>query len=89
MSLRLYVAGNGPNSSAARANLQTVIRDSDGDGPRVELEVVDVLKDPLRALEDGILVSPTLVRLSPRPTVRIVGNLSDLDTVRFALGLSS
>ena len=42
-----------------------------------KLEIVDVLQFPLRALADGILVTPSLAKLSPSPTAKIVGNLSD------------
>lgn len=84
--MRLYVAGGAPNSAAAMANLQVLIDEARTTFGPVALEVIDVLKEPGRALADGILVSPTLVRLSPLPMVRIVGNLSDRATVRLALG---
>ena len=43
-------------------------------------------REPLRALVEGILVTPTLVRLSP-PVRHIVGDLSDRAIVLRALGL--
>lgn len=85
--LRLYVAGNAPNSTAALHNLKAILPADDHAHRLVELEVVDVLEQPGRALADGVLVSPTLLRLSPAPVVRIVGNLSDRETVRAALKL--
>lgn len=42
-----------------------------------ELEVVDTAKEPLRAMEDGIVVTPTLVKLAPEPRWSIVGDLSE------------
>ena len=48
------------------------------------LRVVDILREPLRALVEGILVTPTLVRLSP-PVRHIVGDLSDRAIVLRAL----
>jgi hypothetical protein len=48
--------------------------------------VVDILQEPLRALVEGILVTPTLVRLSP-PVRHIVGDLRDRGIVLRALGL--
>jgi hypothetical protein len=48
--------------------------------------VVDILREPLLALVEGILVTPTLVRLSP-PVRHIVGDLSDRAIVLCALGL--
>lgn len=88
MLLRLYVAGHAPNSAAALTNLRALLPAGETAEGSVELEVVDVLKDPGRALAEGVLVSPTLVRLSPLPVVRIVGSLSDRQTVRLALGLA-
>jgi len=51
------------------------------------LEVVDVLEHPRRAMADGVLVSPSLTRVHPRPGVNLVGNLSDRAKVLHALGL--
>jgi len=52
-----------------------------------KLEIVDVLEQPLRALADGILVTPSLAKLSPSPAANIVGNLSDKSGVMRALGI--
>ena len=83
--LRLYLAGQGPNSTAARANLSRLL---DGvDQSRYSLEVVDCLRDPLRALEQGVLVTPTLVRVTPEPPVTIIGTLRDAGGVMEMLGL--
>lgn len=85
--LRLYLAGEGPNSTAARANLARLL---DGvDRSRYSLEVVDCLRDPLRALEQGVLVTPTLVRVQPEPPVTIIGTLRDARGVMGMLGLST
>lgn len=83
--LRLYVADNAPNSVRAMSNLQAIY-DEHLAGRR-ELEVVDVLQEPQRALDDNVLVTPTLVKLSPLPEVKIVGNLSDKARVLSALGV--
>ena len=50
-------------------------------------EIVDVLRQPRRALEDSVLVTPMLLKLSPRPICRIVGNLDDTSRVLRLLGL--
>jgi circadian clock protein KaiB len=42
----------------------------------------------LRALSDGIIVTPTLVRVLPLPVRQIVGTLSDTDNVIQTLGLT-
>ena len=83
--MRLYVASNAPNSLLAIANLTAICNEFlQGN---FKLEVVDVLEEPLRALADGILVTPSLAKLSPSPTTHIVGNLSDKKSVLQALGI--
>lgn len=73
--LRLYIAGNSPNSVHARANLSQVL---DGFKTKpVQTEVVDVLIDGHIALQDGVLLTPTLMRVCPEPEMRVIGDLSD------------
>jgi circadian clock protein KaiB len=82
--LRLYVAGNAPNSVHAIANAKALFA---AQPSRVYvLEIVDLLVDPLRALTDGIIVTPTLLKLSPGPICKVIGRLSDTDAVLAALG---
>ena len=83
---RLYVADETPNSARAVANLQSIGKEYLQD--RYTLEVVDILQEPLRALSEGVLVTPTLVRLSPLPARTIVGDLSELAAALLALGLA-
>lgn len=82
--LRLFVAGDAPNSVLARKNLGLALADVSVDQARVE--VVDVLTDPERALRDRVLVTPMLVRIAPAPERRIVGCLRDVAGLRIALG---
>jgi circadian clock protein KaiB len=82
---RLYVAGDAQNSTQAVANLTALCRAYLED--RHAIEVVNVFKDPKRALADGILMTPTLVKLAPSPSFRIVGTLSQTQPVLQALGL--
>lgn len=56
---------------------------------RFELEIVDVLKDPARAVRDGVLATPTLVRVAPPPPARIIGDYTDRIRVLAALELGS
>ncbi len=82
---RLYLAGGAPNSVRALANLYAICRQHYPESHRIE--VIDVLKEPMRALAEAILVTPTLVKLSPAPEVQIIGNLSEEEEVLRALGL--
>jgi circadian clock protein KaiB len=82
---RLYVAGDATNSTQAIANLAAICRAYLPD--RHEVEIVDVFREPKRALADGILMTPTLVKLAPLPGQRIVGTLRRTRAVLQALGL--
>ncbi len=84
--LRLYIADSAPNSTRAIANLAAICKQHFGD--RFELEIIDVLEYPQRALADGILVTPSLTKISPSPSAKIVGNLSDTASVLLALGIA-
>jgi circadian clock protein KaiB len=82
---RLYLAGGAPNSVRAFANLYALCRKHFPGSHRIE--VIDVLKEPLRALEEAIFVTPTVVKLFPLPAQQIIGDLSEEDAVLSALGL--
>jgi len=84
--LRLFVAGEEPNSKQARENLMKFCEDHlKGD---YKIEIVDVLEDFEAALKNNILLTPALVVVSASPPVTIFGNLSDTEKVLSALGLS-
>ncbi|MFA5864725.1 MAG: circadian clock KaiB family protein [Phycisphaerae bacterium] len=84
--LRLFTAGNGPNSKKALANLRCLCQEHLKG--RCTIETVDVVKDFQAAVRDNILVTPALILVAPRPRVTVLGNLSDLPTVLAALRLS-
>jgi len=84
---RLYVADHARNSLLAIANLNALCRTHLPD--RHEIEVVDVFREPKRALEDGIFLTPTLVKFEPSPKRSVVGTLSQTQSVLHALGLES
>jgi circadian clock protein KaiB len=83
--MRLYIANNAPNSARAVANLAAICKEYLED--KFKLEIIDVLEHPLRALADGILVTPSLAKISPLPAAKIVGNLDEKSSVLRALGL--
>lgn len=82
---RIYLAGGAPNSVLALANLYAICRKHFPDS--FQIEVIDVLKEPLRALAEAILVTPTVVKVSPAPEQQIIGNLSETNEVLRALNL--
>ena len=85
LSLRLFVAGDSPDSAIAIANLKALFPRSESSD--VEVEIVDVQREPARAARDRIMVTPTLLKLSPSPTCRILGNLKNRDALLHLLGI--
>jgi circadian clock protein KaiB len=83
--LRLYVAGDAPNSMTAVANLRAVIAGC-ADG-RAEVEIIDILREPERGLHDGVFVTPMLVKVEPAPERRVLGSLCDRRFLLAVLGL--
>lgn len=85
-SFRLYVTGATQSSSRAISLIKTFCEQFLKG--RYLLEVVDVYQQPALAEEERILATPTLVRTSPLPLRRIVGNLADPHRLQAGLGIS-
>ena len=56
-------------------------------GDDAALDVIDLRERPEIAEEERILATPLLVRVSPEPVRRLVGDLSDAERVVWTLGL--
>ncbi len=82
---RLYVVDEGPGSARAIANLSAICKNHLPDNHQIE--IVDLLQDPRRVLSDHILATPTLIKLSPAPVRKIIGDLGQEAKVLLALGL--
>jgi circadian clock protein KaiB len=85
LTLTLYVSAGAPNSMLAISNLEALCRDPAL--AKANIEIVDVFREPDRALEASVLLTPTLVREAPGDPVIILGNLSDTKIVLNALVL--
>jgi circadian clock protein KaiB len=85
--LRLYV--NGKTSLKTIVTLQNLTELCENHlAGRYQLEVIDLVEDFAQATEDRIIALPTLVRRSPGPVRKIIGDLSNTDQVMAALGLT-
>jgi circadian clock protein KaiB len=72
---RLYVAGNSANSLQATMNFRVFCAEH---LPELhQIEIIDVLLEPKRALEEGVFLTPTLVKLAPQPVLKIIGTLKE------------
>lgn len=74
LEIRLYIAGNGPNSTLAVENLKKLCRrQAMGENA---FQLIDIVSDPNRALVDEIFFTPMLVVRHGDDVRRFVGNLS-------------
>ena len=53
--------------------------------PDHHIEIIDVFEHAERALADGIIVTPTLVKVAPGPKQVIMGDLSNIPRVLSAI----
>ncbi len=83
--LRLYVTGSTPQCTRAISNIKAICEARLKD--RYVLTVVDLYTDKERAKQDQIVVAPTLIRKLPLPVRRLIGDLSQIERVLFALDL--
>jgi circadian clock protein KaiB len=79
----LFVADGERNSQQARERLAQLC--AQYLNRPYKIVIYDVLEDYTFALEHRVLVTPTLIRVSPLPRVMIVGNLRDTSIVLAAL----
>jgi len=84
--LRLYVAGQTRETDNAVNNLKLICEEQLNG--RYHLKVIDLTDQPQLARVDQILAIPTLVRKSPAPMRKIIGDLSDTTRVLAALNLT-
>jgi len=83
--LELYVSDGSDVSRRAIADLERLCA-----GPRGlewDVRIIDVLQDPRRAERARIVATPTLLRVSPGPERRVIGDLSDRERTLLALDL--
>jgi circadian clock protein KaiB len=83
LRLRLYVNEGTPEAGHVEQNLAHLFDDL---GMDYEVEVLDVREHPAEAERDRVVLTPTLIRLTP-PQLRVAGDLSDVEAALDGLGL--
>lgn len=83
---RIFVSGASVRSVRAVENLRELCGTKLGSGA-AQIEVIDVLATPERAEQEKVIATPTVMRLSPPPSRRVIGDLADFDLAAAALGL--
>ena len=86
--LRLFVAGDEPNSASAKASLHRICSTylSERD---FRIEIIDVLRDSRPAREESILVTPALIVQAEGTRTVVFGNLAEPGKVLAALQMGS
>jgi circadian clock protein KaiB len=77
--LRLFVIDNQPNSARAVINIKTIC-DKHLKG-KCELDIIDLSQQPALALSEDIIAVPILIKKFPLPEIRLIGDLSDTESV--------
>jgi circadian clock protein KaiB len=84
-NLRLFIAGASPNSLRAINNMRSFCEEYLKG--RYHLEIVDVYQQPQIATKDQVIALPLLIKSSPLPFKRLIGDMSDKAKVMKGLGL--
>ena len=83
--LRLYVAKDNPRSVRAIRRIKQLCEEYLSG--HYELEIVDIHEHPELLQQDQVFAVPTLIKRLPPPLHRLIGDISDIDSVVVALGL--
>jgi circadian clock protein KaiB len=84
--LRLFVAGASPVSVRAINNLQVILEQHLKN--RFELEIIDVHQQPQLVQSNDVTAVPMLIKITPLPLRRLVGDMSDTNKVLRGLSLA-
>lgn len=70
---RLYIVGRDKENEKAVRDIEGFLEEKLND--QFSLEVLDILDSPPQAIEDDIIITPTILRISPPPKRKVVGNI--------------
>jgi circadian clock protein KaiB len=82
---RLFVSGNTGRASAAVSQIKSLCEEHFS--KNYTLEIVDVFQQPALAARDKVIAAPTLLRISPKPVLKVSGNFDDISVVLKKLGV--
>ncbi len=77
--LKLFITGASPNSVKAVTNIKSICEQYLKGN--YTLEIIDIYQQPLLAQQEQIIALPLLIKLSPQPSRRLVGDMSDTKKV--------
>lgn len=84
-SLRLFIAGASPVSARAIVNIRAICEEFiEG---RYELDIIDAHQQPFLVQQEDVTAIPMLIKKSPAPTRKLIGDCSDREKVLKGLGI--
>ena len=85
--LKLFVTGMSVASVRAIRNIKLICESHIKNG--YELDIIDINRNPEVLQKFNIIACPTLLKVSPSPSKRLIGDLSDESKVLTGLGLNN
>jgi circadian clock protein KaiB len=85
-SLRLFIAGASPVSARAVVNIRAICEEFIAG--RYELDIIDAHQQPLLVQQEDVTAIPMLIKKSPVPIKKLIGDCSDRAKVLKGLGIS-
>ena len=77
--LHLYISRNNHSAEQTLSSIHQLLEE--GLTSPYTLKIIDIAKNPEQTIAHQILTTPTLIRVSPKPTRRIVGQLHDIERI--------
>ena len=74
-ALRLFISSENPRAEQTLNHVHQLLEEALASP--YSLKIIDIVKHPEQALSHLVTVTPTLIRISPKPVKRIVGQLDD------------
>ena len=76
--LHLYISSNNRSAKSTLSSIHKLLEE----GLRSSyLKIIDITKNTEQAVANRILTTPTLIRVSPKPTRCVVGQLHDTERI--------
>lgn len=86
-TLKLFIAGASPVSARAIQNVKAICEEFlQG---RYELDIIDAHQQPLMVRDEDVTAIPMLIKKTPLPKKRLIGDCSDREKVLKGLGLKN
>jgi len=83
---QLYIAGGSPIGMYTYNTLKSICNKH---FKNYKIQIIDLLQHPNLAKKQEIIAIPTIIRISPKPNIKIIGDLSNPKQALLSLKLDS